>query len=51
MFKKLEEVIPFKAYPKAAGKELGYRCFDGRKWHDCDETGKIIRYNNSKAEA
>ena len=51
MFKQLEDVIPFKAYPKAAGKELGYRCFDGTKWHDCDKTGKIIRYTNSKAEA
>lgn len=40
MFKKLEEVVPFKAYPKAAGPELGYRCFDGAEWHDCDKDGR-----------
>lgn len=28
-------------YPVAAGPEYGYRVFDGKKWHDCDENGRI----------
>lgn len=39
MKKNLEEVIPFKPYPKAGGSGLGYRCFDGAEWHDCDKDG------------
>jgi hypothetical protein len=30
-----------KAYPTASGS--GWRCFDGKKWHDCDKNGKIIK--------
>lgn len=41
MIRRLEETVLFKAYPVAAGKEYGYRCFDGKEWHDCDENGKI----------
>ena len=48
MFKKLEEVIPFKAYPIAAGPEFGYRCFDGNEWHECDENGRIFERRGKK---
>ena len=27
-------------YPIAAGSHLGYRCFDGKSWHDCKNTSK-----------
>lgn len=37
MIKRLDETIPFHAYPVAAGG--GYRCFDGEKWYDCDKGG------------
>ena len=39
MHKKLAEVIPCHAYPIAAGEQFGYRCFDGKKWRDCDKNG------------
>lgn len=39
MYKVLEKVIIGKAYPTMLG--YGYRCFDGKEWHDCDKDGRI----------
>lgn len=39
MFRSVEPVIPFHAYPIAAGAHLGYGCFDGEKWVNCDKNG------------
>ena len=41
MWKKHDPPIIGKPYPVMCG--YGWRCFDGEKWHDCDEHGKIIR--------
>lgn len=42
MTQRLSKALPFHPYPIAAGESLGYRCFDGKKWHDCDKNGKIL---------
>lgn len=42
MIRILDPVVPFHPYPIAAGACFGFRCFDGEKWRDCDETGKPI---------
>lgn len=44
MYKKYEPPVVGKAYPVCCGS--GYRCYDGEKWHDCDNNGKIRRANN-----
>ena len=42
MIRYLTEVIPFQPYPIAAGAHLGYRCFDGEKWVNCDKYGRPL---------
>lgn len=37
MSEELEKIPLFYLYPTA----LGYRCFDGKEWHDCDKYGNI----------
>lgn len=37
MSEELEKIPLFYPYPTA----LGYRCFDGKEWHDCDKNGNI----------
>ena len=41
MWKENRPVIIGKAYPTVSG--YGWRCFDGREWHDCDKDGNILR--------
>ena len=41
MRKNIVPVIVGKPYPTAMGN--GCRCFDGKKWYDCDKNGKLIK--------
>lgn len=40
MKKEYKPPIIGRAYPIAAGEHYGYRCFDGKMWHDCDKNGR-----------
>lgn len=40
MKKELETVHIGWAYPTGG---IGWRCFDGERWHDCDRYGNIIK--------